>query len=84
MHDFEIDPQTNDKMRHTQAILHCITPRKPSRPEIIDGSCRLRIAKGCGLSVQKVKMVLKNGKQIQAMMKKMKNPRANLASPLGM
>ncbi|MDR0590715.1 MAG: signal recognition particle protein [Puniceicoccales bacterium] len=84
MHNIEIDPKTGDKMKHTQAIICSMTPKERSRPEIIDGSRRLRIAKGCGLSVQKVNMLLKNFKQIQVMMKKMKNSRANLASLLGM
>ncbi|MDR1303303.1 MAG: signal recognition particle protein, partial [Puniceicoccales bacterium] len=84
MHNVEIDPQTADKMKHTQAIIQSMTPRERSRPEIIDGSRRLRIAKGCGLSVQKVNVLLKNFKQVRDMMKKMKNSRANLASILGM
>jgi signal recognition particle subunit SRP54 len=84
MHNVEIDVQTHDKIKHTQAIIHSMTPRERSHPEIIDGSRRLRIAKGCGLSVQKVNILLKNFKQIQTVMKKMKKPHFDVASLFAM
>ncbi|MDR1434994.1 MAG: signal recognition particle protein [Puniceicoccales bacterium] len=84
MHNANIDSEANDRVKQTEAIIYSMTPRERSNPGIIDGSRRLRIAKGCGLSVQEVNALLKNFKQMQTMMKKMKNSRSALASLLGM
>ncbi|MDR3317631.1 MAG: signal recognition particle protein [Puniceicoccales bacterium] len=83
MHNSHLGPETNDKIKHTEAIIYSMTAKERTNPGIIDGSRRLRIAKGSGLSVQDVNSLLKNFKQMQAMMKKMKNSRMNLASLLG-
>ena len=44
---------------------------KEKTPKIIDGSRRLRIAKGSGRSVQEVNALLKQFTQMKKMMKKM-------------
>jgi signal recognition particle subunit SRP54 len=84
MHGIEIDAKANDKIKHTQAIICSMTAKERSNPGMIDGSRRLRIAKGCGLPVSEINVLLKNFKQMQTMMKKIKNPRQNLASLFGM
>ncbi|MDR2200599.1 MAG: signal recognition particle protein [Puniceicoccales bacterium] len=83
-HHLNIGPEANDKLKQSEAIIHSMTAKERAKPEIIDGSRRLRIAKGCGLPIQSVNELLKNFKQMQTMMKKMKNPQSNLKSLLGM
>jgi signal recognition particle subunit SRP54 len=84
MHNIEIGTDTNNKLKRTEAIIYSMTAKERTNPSIIDGSRRLRIAKGSGLPVQEVNLLLKNFKQMQAMLKKMKNSRFDLASLFGM
>ncbi|MDR1907128.1 MAG: signal recognition particle protein [Puniceicoccales bacterium] len=83
MHNLNVGPETNNKVKQTEAIIYSMTAKERANPNIIDGSRRLRIAKGSGLSVQEVNVLLKNFKQMQVMMKKMKNSRFDLASLFG-
>jgi len=48
-----------------------MTPKERIKPEGINGSRRLRIAKGSGRSVQEVNSLLKQFYQMKKMMKKM-------------
>ncbi|MDR1590698.1 MAG: signal recognition particle protein [Puniceicoccales bacterium] len=83
MHSLNVNSDANDKLKRAEAIIYSMTAKERANPNIIDGSRRLRIAKGSGLSVQEVNLLLKNFKQMQAMMKKMKSSRFDLASLLG-
>ncbi len=52
-----------------EAIINSMTPRERANPMIIDGSRRLRIARGSGTTVQEVNQLLKQYVQAKRMMK---------------
>ncbi|MEX1139179.1 MAG: signal recognition particle protein [Bacteroidota bacterium] len=54
----------------TEAIIQSMTQEERSRPSIINGSRRKRIAVGSGTSVQEVNRLLKQFEEMQKMMKK--------------
>lgn len=56
-----------------QAIIESMTPKERTKPAIINGSRRKRIANGSGCRVQDVNKLLKNYEQTKKMMKQMKN-----------
>ena len=64
----KVDPK---RMKHVEAIILSMTPRERKKPDLINGSRRLRIAKGCGRPVQEVNALLDQFRQMQKMMKKM-------------
>ncbi len=64
----KIDPK---RMTHVEAIILSMTPKERKKPDLINGSRRLRIAKGCGRPVQEVNALLDQFRQMQKMMKKM-------------
>ena len=55
----------------TEAIINSMTPGERQRPEIINGSRRLRISKGSGRPVQEIYSLLNQFSQMKKMMKKM-------------
>jgi signal recognition particle subunit SRP54 len=57
------------KMKHVEAIVLSMTPRERADPAIINGSRRLRIAKGAGRPVQEINQLLAQFKQMQRLMK---------------
>ncbi|MFN2468936.1 MAG: signal recognition particle protein [Gaiellaceae bacterium] len=59
------------EMARVEAIVLSMTPRERSLPHLIDGSRRLRIAKGSGTTVQQVTQLLSARKQMAKMMKQM-------------
>lgn len=79
----EIDPSANSKVKQVEAVIYSMTLKERSNPGIIDGSRKLRIAKGCGLNVQEVNSVLKNFKQLQQVMKKLKGSKLSLGALFG-
>ena len=54
-----------------QGIIHSMTPRERSKPELIKATRKRRIAMGAGVQVQDVNRLLKEFEQMQDMMKKM-------------
>jgi len=64
-----IDP---NRMKHVEAIILSMTKAERSRPEILDGSRRKRIAKGSGRPVSEVNRLLKQFKETQKFMKQMR------------
>ena len=54
-----------------EAIIRSMTPEERRRPELINGSRRLRIAQGSGTSTTEINNLLKQFKQVQQMMKGM-------------
>ncbi len=46
-----------------------MTPKERAQPDVLNGSRRLRIAKGSGRTVQEVNALLSQFKQMQKMMK---------------
>lgn len=55
----------------TEAIIYSMTKKERLRPEIINASRRIRIAKGCGLEVSDVNRFLKGFEDMKKMMKQM-------------
>ena len=55
----------------TEAIINSMTPEERHRPEIINGSRRLRISKGCGRPVQEINTLLNQFSQMKKTIKKM-------------
>ena len=65
--------QMDDKMTlRMEAIINSMTPKERTRPDVIKGSRKRRIAAGSGTQVQDVNKLLKQFTQMQKMMKKMK------------
>jgi signal recognition particle subunit SRP54 len=65
----KVDPR---KLKHIEAIILSMTPEERSRPKILNGSRRARIAKGSGRSVQEVNQLMKQFQQMQKMMQQMR------------
>jgi len=57
------------KMRRTEAIVLSMTPKERTRPEIIKGTRRRRIAKGSGTTLMEVNQLLKQFGQMRKMMR---------------
>ena len=55
-----------------QGIIHSMTPKERSKPELIKATRKRRIAAGAGVQVQEVNRLLKEFEQMQDMMKKMR------------
>lgn len=56
------------EMKRTEAIINSMTLKERHHPEILNGSRRLRIAKGAGVSVQQVNQTLRQFEQMRKMM----------------
>jgi signal recognition particle subunit SRP54 len=67
----ELDAEQADLNRF-DAIISSMTPGERRHPEIINGSRRLRVARGSGTSVQDVNRLLKQYAQLRKMMKQFK------------
>lgn len=64
--EFQVDDK---ELVHVEAIINSMTPKERANIAIINGSRRLRIAKGSGTSVQEVNRLLKQYAQARKMMK---------------
>jgi signal recognition particle subunit SRP54 len=53
----------------TEAIIQSMTPLERDKPQVLNGSRRLRIAKGSGTSVQEVNRLIKQFEMMRKMMK---------------
>jgi len=62
----EID---DSEIARIEAIIRSMTPDERREPQIINGSRRLRIANGSGMSTTEVNQLLKQFKEVQKMMK---------------
>ncbi|MBV7433444.1 signal recognition particle protein [Cardiobacteriaceae bacterium TAE3-ERU3] len=60
------------KIARQEAIILSMTPAERRNPDIIKGSRKKRIAAGCGLDVPEVNRLLKQFKEMQKQMKKLK------------
>ncbi len=59
-------------MAKKQGIIHSMTPKERSKPELIKATRKKRIAMGAGVQVQEVNRLLNEFSQMQEMMKKMR------------
>ena len=74
------DALTEQNVARTEAIILSMTAQERSRPEVIDGSRRRRIAAGSGTQPRDVNQLLNQFKQMQKMMKMLSSgPDAELA-----
>ena len=69
---------TNEQLKHVEAMILSMTPEERSNPRIIKGSRKKRIASGSGTSVQEVNMLLKQFRQMQRMMKQLGQGRGDM------
>ncbi len=68
--DIDID---DDAFKQIEAIIHSMTPYEREHPEALNGSRKIRIAKGSGTTVQDVNTFLKQFEEMRKMMKKVLN-----------
>tara|TARA_S200000501_G_scaffold75479_1_gene67256 strand:- start:66 stop:1385 length:1320 start_codon:yes stop_codon:yes gene_type:complete len=66
--DVDID---NNSLKPVEAIIKSMTPKERSNPELLNGSRKIRIAKGSGTTVTEVNQLLKQFNQMRKMMKNM-------------
>jgi signal recognition particle subunit SRP54 len=64
----KIDEREFDRL---QAIILSMTPQERRHPELINGSRRLRIARGSGTNVQAVKALIKQFEQMRKVMRQL-------------
>ncbi|MDR3228774.1 MAG: signal recognition particle protein [Puniceicoccales bacterium] len=69
---FNVGEKEERMMRRTEAIIQSMTVQERRKPEILNGSRRLRIAKGSGSQVSDVNALLKQFEQMRKMMKMMR------------
>ena len=63
--------QAEKQVRRMQGMIHSMTAKERSKPEIIKATRKRRIATGAGVSVQDLNRMLSQFEQLQSMMKKM-------------
>jgi len=59
-------------VKRTEAIILSMTPQERRKPQLLNGSRRLRIANGAGVKVLEVNQLMKQFEQMQKLMKLMK------------
>ncbi|TDU70617.1 signal recognition particle subunit FFH/SRP54 (srp54) [Prosthecobacter fusiformis] len=59
----------DNRMKHVEAIILSMTPKERSKPDIINGSRRKRISKGCGRPVVEINQLLKQFEMMRSLMK---------------
>lgn len=65
----QLDNFDERKILHTEAIIQSMTPAERKNPKLLNGSRRLRIAKGSGMTVTDVNMLVKQFEQAAKMMR---------------
>ena len=68
--DVDID---DNAFKNIEAIIQSMTPLERTKPEVLNNSRRLRIAKGSGTNVQEVNRLIKQFDQTRKMMKMVTN-----------
>lgn len=68
----QIGDKEERQMKRTEAIILSMTPHERRNPHIINGSRRLRIAKGSGTRVVEINNLLQQFQQMRKMMKMMR------------
>jgi len=76
MSGLKIGDEAEDRMKNAEAIVHSMTLKERRNPNLLNGSRRLRIAKGSGTKVSEVNQLIKQFTQMRKMMKKMKGGNA--------
>jgi signal recognition particle subunit SRP54 len=68
MKDVDVD---DDAFKSIEAMILSMTPQEREDPSVINGSRRMRIAKGSGTTLQDVNKLLKQFEEMRKMMKMM-------------
>lgn len=68
-----LDQVDDHEIARTEAIIQSMTPAERSNAKLINGSRRLRIAKGSGTTVEKVNQLLKRFEEAAKMMRRAAN-----------
>jgi signal recognition particle subunit SRP54 len=76
--DLDVD---DSQMGRVEAIVLSMTPLERSRPIVIDGKRRQRIARGSGTSVEQVNQLIEARKQMEKMMKQLGKGKMPALSP---
>ena len=63
------------KMAHIEAIIKSMTNKEREKPEILNHSRKMRIAKGSGCDISEVNQLLKQFEQMRKMMKMFSDPK---------
>jgi signal recognition particle subunit SRP54 len=63
-------PADDRRLKHVEAIVLSMTPKERADPKILNGSRRLRIAKGAGRPVQEVNRLLDQFQQMRKLIRK--------------
>lgn len=66
--DIDID---NDSFKRIEAMIQSMTPKERANPDLLNGSRRLRIAKGSGNDIKEVNQFIKQFEEMKKMMKRM-------------
>jgi signal recognition particle subunit SRP54 len=81
LRNVRVDEREFDRI---QAIILSMTPAERRHPELINGSRRLRIARGSGTNVQAVKALIKQFEQMRKVMRQVASGRMpDLGSLMG-
>ncbi len=64
-------PVDDRRLRHVEAIVLSMTPAERADPKLLNGSRRLRIAKGAGRPVQEVNRLLEQFQQMRKLLQRM-------------
>jgi signal recognition particle subunit SRP54 len=64
------------QLKRTQSIINSMTTTERRNPRVLNGSRKKRIAAGSGASVPEINQLLTQFRQMQHIMKQLKNPRA--------
>ncbi|MEW5960445.1 MAG: signal recognition particle protein, partial [Chloroflexota bacterium] len=64
------------QLKRTQAMISSMTLQERRHPKILNGSRKRRIASGSGTTVQDINQLITQFRQMQKMMKQLRNPRA--------
>jgi len=70
--DLKIDDKA---LKHVEAIIQSMTHKEREKPELLNGSRRLRISKGCGRPVMEINRLMRQFEDMKKMMKKMSSPK---------
>jgi signal recognition particle subunit SRP54 len=62
---------SDDSFKGIEAIINSMTPEERANPDLLDGSRKKRIAKGCGKDIAEVNAFMKQFDQMREMMKTM-------------
>jgi len=72
MSGVQLPDDADRQMKRTEAIIQSMTVQERRKPQLLNGSRRIRIANGAGVKVLEVNQLIKQFEQMQKLMKMMK------------